>query len=104
MSRIAVAASRARRAALGALAAAAIALASAGAAGACPVCWGDADTPLAAAMNSGVYVLLGVTMVVLAAFATFILTLRSRARRWEARKRALHVVSLGGDTGMTRTT
>jgi hypothetical protein len=87
-----------------ALAAAAAAALAPARALACPVCWGDADTPLAAAMNSGVYVLLGVTIVVLAAFATLIFTIRGRARRWEARKRALHVVGFAGGADATRST
>jgi site-specific recombinase len=43
-------------------------------------------------MNSGIFVLLGVTAVVLSWFIAVILTIRSRTKRWEARRSALKVV------------
>ena len=61
---------------------------------ACSVCYGaDPTSPWAAGINSGIYVLLGVTAFVLGWFAVVILTIRSRARRWQSRKDALHVVT-----------
>ncbi len=70
-------------------------LAAAPAATACQVCFGHTDSPWAGAMNSGIFVLLGVTAIVLSWFVAIILTIRSRTKRWEARKSALKVVDLG---------
>lgn len=68
--------------------------ASPAAASACSVCFGaDPKSPWAASINGGIFVLLGVTAVVLGWFVAVILTIRSRAKRWEARKQALEVVS-----------
>jgi heme/copper-type cytochrome/quinol oxidase subunit 2 len=64
------------------------------AAHACSVCYGaDPSSPWAASINSGIYILLGVTGFVLGWFAVVILTIRNRARRWQSRKDALHVVA-----------
>lgn len=72
----------------------AIVLFATSAAHACSVCYGaDPSSPWAASINSGIYVLLGVTAVVLGWFAAVILTIRNRARRWQSRKDALHVVT-----------
>lgn len=76
-------------AALGSLA---LSLSSARGAAACQVCFGHTDSPWAGAMNSGIFVLLGVTAVVLSWFIAVILTIRSRTKRWEARRSALKVV------------
>jgi hypothetical protein len=46
---------------------------------ACPVCFGRSDSPMAAAANLSVWVMLAVTGVVLAGFAAFIVTLAKRA-------------------------
>jgi hypothetical protein len=62
-------------------------------AGACPVCWGDPQSPMRAGLNSGIYVLLGVTAFVLGGFVTLIMTIRRRTQRWEARKQDFHVVN-----------
>ena len=72
----------------------AIVLFATSAAHACSVCYGaDPSSPWAASINSGIYVLLGVTAIVLGWFAAVILTIRNRARRWQSRKDALHVVT-----------
>jgi hypothetical protein len=47
---------------------------------ACPVCFGQTDSPAAAAINMGIFVLLGVIGAVLAAFASFMVYLNRRAR------------------------
>jgi len=47
---------------------------------ACPVCFGASDAPLAAAINSGVLVMLGFVAAVLSGFAAFIVVLNRRAR------------------------
>ena len=83
---------RFRGAAVSALAALFAVAGPASVASACSVCWGDSKSPVVKAMNSGVYVLLGVTAVVLGWFGTLILTIRRRTKRWQARKSALGVV------------
>ncbi|RPH64201.1 MAG: hypothetical protein EHM89_02240 [Acidobacteria bacterium] len=50
---------------------------------ACPVCFGALDGPLADGANKAVLALLGITMSVLAAFATFFIYLVRRARTFE---------------------
>jgi hypothetical protein len=47
---------------------------------ACPSCFGAADGPMADGLNAGIAVLLGVTTLVLAAFAAGIARLVRRAR------------------------
>jgi hypothetical protein len=47
---------------------------------ACPVCFGQSDSPLAWAVNMGVFVMLGLVVLVLAAFAAFFVYLMRRAR------------------------
>jgi hypothetical protein len=47
---------------------------------ACPVCFGQNDSPMAAGINLGIFAMLGVTGVVLAAFASFFIHLMRRAR------------------------
>ena len=47
---------------------------------ACPVCFGQNDSPLATAMNMGIFVMLIVVAGVLAAFAYFFIYLSRRAR------------------------
>lgn len=46
---------------------------------ACPVCFGQNDSAMAVAMNSGVLLMLGVVAAVLGAFAAFIIYLIRRA-------------------------
>jgi hypothetical protein len=47
---------------------------------ACPVCFGASDSLMARGLNMGIFVLLGITVVVLGAFATFFLYLMRRAK------------------------
>ena len=48
---------------------------------ACPVCFGNSDAPMAIATNTGVIFMLGIVVVVLAAFASFFIYLIRRANR-----------------------
>jgi len=47
---------------------------------ACPVCFGGEDTVMRESLNAGIGVLMGVTAIVLAGFARFILLLARRQR------------------------
>ena len=47
---------------------------------ACPVCFGGEDTPMRESLNAGIGVLMGVTAIVLAGFARFIVVLARRSR------------------------
>ena len=47
---------------------------------ACPVCFGQNDSPMAAAINMGIIVMLVVVGAVLGGFASFIIYLNRRAR------------------------
>jgi heme/copper-type cytochrome/quinol oxidase subunit 2 len=47
---------------------------------ACPVCFGQNDSPLAAAMNMGIVFMLVIVAGVLTAFASFFIYLMRRAR------------------------
>ena len=51
---------------------------------ACPVCFTDADPALTESLNAGIFVLLGVTAVVLTGFARFVVSLVRRAGSAEA--------------------
>jgi hypothetical protein len=48
---------------------------------ACPVCFGDANSPLAIATNMGIIAMLVVVAGMIGAFATFFIYLNRRARR-----------------------
>ena len=50
---------------------------------ACPVCFGDNDSPMAVAMNFGIFAMLIVVAGVLGAFATFFIYLIRRATQLE---------------------
>jgi hypothetical protein len=50
------------------------------AAWACPVCFGQSDAPMAQATNNGILLMLGVVVLVLSGFASFIIYLNRRAR------------------------
>jgi hypothetical protein len=52
---------------------------------ACPVCFGGEDTVMRESLNAGIGVLMGVTTIVLAGFARFIVVLARRAREAEKR-------------------
>ena len=47
---------------------------------ACSVCFGQSDSPMALGVNMGIFIMLGVTGVVLAGFASFFIYLIRRAR------------------------
>ena len=47
---------------------------------ACPVCFGEATSPLALAMNRGIWMMLGVVACMLGAFGYFFVYLMRRAR------------------------
>jgi hypothetical protein len=47
---------------------------------ACPVCFGNSDAPMAKATNAGIIFMLGVVVLVLAGFASFIVHLVRQAR------------------------
>jgi hypothetical protein len=51
---------------------------------ACPVCFGQSDSPMAAAVNLGIIAMLVVTGGVLVGFASFFIYLMRRARLAEA--------------------
>lgn len=48
---------------------------------ACPVCFGQSDSPMAHAMNSGIVLMLVIVAGMLAAFAAFFVYLVRRAQR-----------------------
>jgi hypothetical protein len=48
---------------------------------ACPVCFGQSDSPLALAMNLGIFVMLGVVVAVLVSFAAFFIRLARGEQR-----------------------
>jgi hypothetical protein len=47
---------------------------------ACPVCFGASDAPMAIATNMGIFLMLGVVVVMLAGFAGFFVYLNRRAK------------------------
>ncbi len=49
-------------------------------AAACPVCFGENDSALAAGINDGIFVMLGLIVLLWGAFGSFFLYLRRRAR------------------------
>jgi len=51
-----------------------------GAALACPVCFGNSDSPMAIAMNMGIFAMLIVVAGVLGGFASFFIYLMRRAK------------------------
>jgi len=51
---------------------------------ACSVCFGQSDSPMAIGTNMGIFLMLGVTAVMLASFAGFFLYLMRRARLAES--------------------
>jgi hypothetical protein len=51
---------------------------------ACAVCFGDASSQQTQAQNSGIFVLLGVTGVVLGGFVAMAISFWRRARRYQA--------------------
>jgi hypothetical protein len=61
---------------------------------ACPVCFGNSDAPMAVATNTGIFFMLGVVVMMLAAFASFFVYLIRRANRLAADAGPVHA-----DTG-----
>ncbi|MGH9141716.1 MAG: hypothetical protein ACRD2I_11340 [Vicinamibacterales bacterium] len=61
-------------------------LAAPRAAWACPVCFGDANSPLTIATNMGIIAMLVVVAGMIGAFATFFIYLIRRARRVAAQE------------------
>jgi len=57
---------------------------------ACPVCFGGDDSVMRESLNAGIGVLMGVTAIVLAGFARFILLLARRSRE-QARVEAIRL-------------
>jgi uncharacterized membrane protein len=55
---------------------------------ACPVCFGENDSPIAQAMNSGILLMLGIVAAMLTAFASFFIYLIRRARQVAAQEQA----------------
>jgi maltodextrin utilization protein YvdJ len=55
---------------------------------ACPVCFGGEDTVVRESLNAGIGVLMGVTAIVLAGFARFIILLARRSREADVRLKA----------------
>ena len=47
---------------------------------ACPVCFGDANSPMTIAANNGIWFMLGIVALMLSAFATFFIHLMRRAK------------------------
>jgi hypothetical protein len=70
----------------------ALAVAAPRAALACPVCFGQSDSPMAAATNAGIWLMLGVVAVMLSVFASFFIYLARRMKRLE---RLAHTASEG---------
>ncbi len=54
---------------------------------ACSVCFGQSDSPLALGINYGIFLMLGIIVVLWAAFGSFFIYLRRRARMLEAADR-----------------
>ena len=48
---------------------------------ACPVCFGQSDSPMAAATNAGIWLMLGVVAAMLSGFASFFIYLSRRMKR-----------------------
>jgi hypothetical protein len=64
-----------------------LAVAAPRAALACPVCFGDANSPLTIATNLGIVAMLVVVAGMIGAFATFFIYLNRRAKRIAAQER-----------------
>ncbi len=81
------------------LAAAWLVAAAPRAAFACPVCFGNSDAPMAVATKTGVFFMLGVVAVMLAAFASFFVYLIRRANRAAAQSAAADAAPLAPSEG-----
>lgn len=60
---------------------------------ACPVCFGQSDSPMAAATNAGIWLMLGVVGVMLSGFAGFFIYLSRRMKRLSRLEQAEGTVS-----------
>ena len=56
---------------------------------ACPVCFGNADSPMAIATNMGIIAMIVVVAGMIGAFATFFIYLNRRAKRVAAQERTV---------------
>jgi hypothetical protein len=56
---------------------------------ACPVCFGNADSPMAIATNMGIIAMIVVVVGMIGAFATFFIYLNRRAKRVAAQERTV---------------
>lgn len=50
---------------------------------ACSVCFGQSDSPMARGTNMGIFLMLGITVTMLVAFASFFIYLARRVRMFE---------------------
>ena len=66
---------------------------------ACPVCFGDNDSPMAVAMNLGIFAMLIVVAGVLGAFATFFIYLIRRANQLERSAEGRATADVAGQKG-----
>jgi len=62
---------------------------------ACPVCVGDVDSQMAQGANNAILFLLGVVLIVQAAFVALFVGIRRRARRLERRRAGLLLIEGG---------
>lgn len=77
------------------LAAAAAVLAVPAIAEACPVCFGEAEGPMAEALNNGVLFMLGVVAVVQFGFVALFVGLWRRSKRHRERKQEFEIIDGG---------
>lgn len=64
-------------------------------ASACPVCFGASDSPMAAGVNNGILVLLGIVVGVQGGLVALFVSIRRRARDVRERKDSLQVINGG---------
>ena len=74
---------------------AAVVLATPLPAAACPVCWGAADSPMAAGMNNGIFFLLAVVGMVQLGFVALFVSFRRRAKHYQERRDSLELINGG---------
>lgn len=63
---------------------------------ACPVCFGATDAPMAAGVNNGILVLLGIVVAVQCGLVALFVSIRRRADDVRERKDSLEVINGGG--------
>ena len=73
----------------------AVALCLATAATACPVCFGDTNSQMAQGANNAILFLLGIVLVVQAAFVALFVSLRRRARLLRERREQFELIEGG---------